>query len=326
MGRRIIFLGFPGVQALDIVGSHQMFVGADEAMAGAYTVLIAAPKAGPVAASSGLNLGADLDLADLNARFWRPTDTCVAVGGEDVAMRRALAAGAIASAIRAAAGVGARLASVCSGAFFLAQVGALDGKRAATHWRAAADLARLHPAITVDADALYVEDGGVWTSAGVTAGIDLALAMIEADCGRAVALSVARRHVVFRKRPGGQSQFAEPDAGAALADPRLAKLARAIAAAPAADWSTSAMAAAAGMSLRSLTRAFARESEESPARFVERLRVERARVALLESARSIAEIAAECGFGAARGLERAFARHLGVAPIGFRERFGARRS
>ncbi|MBU6373122.1 MAG: DJ-1/PfpI family protein [Alphaproteobacteria bacterium] len=319
--RRVLLLAFDGVQALDLVGPHQMFCGANEALgAPAYDVRIIAEQ-DPVIASSGLRVHADGRIDDL---AWAPRDTVLALGGSDEGLRDALRRRLIVPALRATPGKVERIASVCAGAFLLAEAGLLDGRRATTHWAAAATLARAYPRVTVDVDALYVRDGDVWTSAGVTAGIDLALAMIEVDHGRAVALSVARRHVVFRKRPGGQSQFAAPDAGDDISDPRLRRLACAIGDRPGSDWSVAAMADVAGVSVRTLTRTFAREGGDSPARFVERVRVERARAALCEDAAPINAVARAAGFPSVRALERAFHKRLGVSPSAFRERFGTR--
>jgi transcriptional regulator GlxA family with amidase domain len=319
--RRILLLGSDGVQALDLVGPHQMFSGANDALgARAYDVQLIGDRY-EMMASSGLRFHCDGRIGDLD---WRAHDTALALGGSDEGLRDALRRKVIVPALRAATGRVERMASVCAGAFLLAESGLLDGRRAATHWAAAAALARAYPNVLVDADALYVRDGDVWTSAGVTAGIDLALAMIEADHGRTLALDVARRHVVFRKRPGGQSQFAAPDAADDIADPRLRRLARAIADRPGADWSAAAMAEAAGVSVRTLTRIFAREGGASPARFVERVRVELARASLCEETAPIGAVARTAGFSSTRALERAFHKRVGVSPSAFRERFGAR--
>lgn len=319
--RRILLLAFDDVQALDVVGPHQMFTGANEALGhAAYAPLIVAETPG-VTASSGLKLGVD---RTLNGLRWQAHDTVMALGGSDEGMRGVIRRGAMVKALQTAAGKVERVASVCAGAFLLASAGLLDGKTCATHWQAVRLLAATFPAVRVDADALYVRDGNVWTSAGVTAGIDLALAMIEADHGRALALQVARRHVVFRRRPGGQSQFASPEAGDDMSDPRLRKLARLVADRPGSDWSAPALADAAGLSVRTLTRAFAREGADSPARFVETVRLDRARAALCETSAPVAVIARSSGFSSTRALERVFVKRLGVTPTAFRERFGPR--
>jgi len=224
--RTILMLAFPGGQMLDVTGPLQMFAGANDELARqAYRIMIAAPAAGPFATSSGVCLVADLSFAALNLRRLQGVHTLMVAGGSP-GVDAALGAGDAARIVARANGIVPRLASVCSGAFILAAAGVLDGRRAATHWSDIEELRRFRPAVAVDDDAIHVEDRGIWTSAGVTAGMDLALAMIEADHGRAVALAIARRHVIFRVRPGGQSQFSSDLATQALDDPRLLRLRR----------------------------------------------------------------------------------------------------
>ena len=311
-------LAFPGVQILDVTGPLQMFAGVNDALGRkAYAILVAASKAGPVTSSSGLRICADLSFADIDAERLAHTDTLIAAGGDET-MRAILRAGEVTKILKLAKGRVRRIASVCSGTFFLAAAGLLDGRRAATHWDAVTQLRRFRPQIEVDADAIHVEDGGIWTSAGVTAGIDLALAMIEADHGREVTLAVARRHVVYRIRPGGQSQFSAELAGQSVSDKRLAKLTECVLAAPSALWNVDRLAQEAGLSLRSLSRRFRRELNASPAAFVERVRIDAARRALLETNASVETVAHQCGFGSLRRMDRAFARILSVSPSEFR--------
>jgi transcriptional regulator GlxA family with amidase domain len=318
--RRILFVVFPGVQLLDAAGPFQMFAGASEEAAGAYELIMAAPDAGPVVSSSGFRFFADHAVDDLDARFLRSVDTLIVAGG-DARLQKLLREGRIQELVRRAKGRVRRIGSVCTGAFFLAAAGLLDGKRAATHWMAAERLKAFRPQIEVDSDSIYVRDGEIWTSAGVTAGMDLALAMIEADLGRAVALNVARRHVVFRIRPGGQAQYSAELEAQSFASGVLQRLSEAILSQPAHDWRTDRMAAQAGMSLRTLSRAFAHTLHTSPAAFVERARVDAARRALVESDAPIERIARESGFGSLRRLDRAFRRALAVSPSAFRARF-----
>jgi transcriptional regulator GlxA family with amidase domain len=203
----ILLLAFPNGQLLDIAGPLQMFAGAnDELSQQAYRIEIAAPEAGPFATSSGVRLVADISFAEITTKRLGNTDTLMVVGGEP-GMRAELTRGTVTGIVARAVGQVPRIASICNGTFFLAAAGALDGRRAATHWSEVEALRRFRPAVLVDGDAIHIEDCGIWTSAGVTAGMDLALAMVEADLGRKVALAIARRHVVFRIRPGGQSQF-----------------------------------------------------------------------------------------------------------------------
>jgi len=236
-------------------------------------------------------------------------------------MRQELARGGATDIVRRAIDRVPRIASVCSGTFFLAAAGALDGRRATTHWSEVDALQRFRPAVSVEGDAIHVEDRGVWTSAGVTAGMDLALAMIEADLGRKLALAIARRHVVFRIRPGGQSQFSAELAAQSAGNSKIAKLAERVTAHPRADWRTDALAAQAGVSQRSLSRLFRAGLNISPADFVERVRTDLARRRLLETDDHVETIAAACGFGSLRRMDRAFARTIAASPTAFRSRF-----
>jgi transcriptional regulator GlxA family with amidase domain len=310
---RIFMLAFSDCQILDVTGPMQMFAGVnDERDRTEYELRIAAPARGPFATTSGVRLVANLAFADLHAEHFTASDTGV---------RAALATGELTALIRRAASLGARIVSVCTGAFFLAAAGVLDGKLAATHWRAVEHLRRFRPAVEVDPESIYVRDGDVWTSAGVTAGIDLALAIVEADFGREVALAVARRHVVFPIRPGGQAQFSPALAAGGARDRRFARLAESVAQHPANDWRTDALAAEAGVSLRSLSRLFRRELAASPASFVERIRIDQARQALLKTDAPVETIAIDCGFGSLRRMDRAFARNIAATPTEFRDRF-----
>ncbi|TMJ97375.1 MAG: helix-turn-helix domain-containing protein [Alphaproteobacteria bacterium] len=228
---------------------------------------------------------------------------------------------ATSSGVRLVADVSPRIASVCSGTFFLAAAGALDGRRAATHWSEVEALKLFRPAVLVDGDAIHIEDRGVWTSAGVTAGMDLALAMVEADLGRKVALAIARRHVLFRIRPGGQSQFSAELVAQSADNPKIKKLAEKVTAQPRADWRTDVLAAEAAVSRRSLSRLFRMGLDVSPADFVERVRTDLARRRLLETDDNVEAIAVTCGFGSLRRMDRAFARSMSASPTEFRSRF-----
>ncbi|MGA7971647.1 MAG: helix-turn-helix domain-containing protein [Pseudolabrys sp.] len=320
----LLMLAFPQAQLLDIAGPLQMFAAVNEALGReAYRIEIAAPQSGPFATSSGVSLVADLSFAQVTSKRLARADTLMVAGGNP-GVREQLADGAITQIVRKAAGCVPRLSSVCSGAFFLAAAGVLDGRRATTHWDAIEALKRFRPAIDVEGDAIHIEDRGVWTSAGVTAGMDLALAMIEADHGRAVALSIARRHVIFRIRPGGQSQFsAELAAQSVTGSAKIEKLAQSIVAAPSRNWCTDALAAEAGVSQRSLSRLFRAGLDVSPADFVERVRVDLARRRLLDTEEPIDTVAFGCGFGSLRRMDRAFARTIAVSPTEFRARFKA---
>jgi len=215
-----------------------------------------------------------------------------------------------------------RVASVCTGAFLLGAAGLLDGRRAATHWRHCAELGRRHPAIRVESDPIYVKDGAIWTSAGVTAAIDLALALVEEDAGRALSLAVARHLVMFLKRPGGQAQFS-----AALslqgAEDRFGDLHAWMGGRLNGDLSLPALARKAGMSERSFSRHYAKATGITPARAVERLRVEAARQLLADTRLPVKRIAQRCGFGSEETLRRSFNRLLASTPQEYRARFSA---
>lgn len=316
-------LAFPDCQILDVTGPLQMFAGVnDELGRQAYELLIAAPERGPFKTSSGIGLVADLAIADVSSVKPCASDTLIAAGG-DPGLPRALESGEITALLSAASRRGARIVSVCTGTFFLAATGLLDGRRAATHWRYVERLRQFRPQVDVDPEAIYLRDGNVWTSAGVTAGVDLALALIEEDFGRAIALAVARRHVVFRIRPGGQGQFSTELAAQGIRHHRLSKLAEKIAEGPQEDWRADTLAAQAGVSPRSLSRLFRKELSASPSEFVERIRIDQARRVLLETDAQIESVAIQCGFGSLRRMDRAFSRAISATPAEFRARFKA---
>lgn len=305
--RRVAVLVLPGLQTLDVAGPVEVL-----AAAGGYAVTVLAPGGGVVRTSSGLALHVD----PLPARP-RALDTLLVAGGEGT---RAPAPEAI-DYVRAAAPRARRVASVCTGAFVLAQAGLLDGRRATTHWAWCDVLARRHPRVQVDSEPIWVRDGDVWTSAGVTAGIDLALALVESDQGAETALRVARDLVVFLHRPGGQAQFSAGLRARPAAERTLRDLQGWIAGHLDADLGVARLAARAQMSERSFQRAFRRETGATPAAYVEALRVERACIVLQSTAAPVEAVAAECGFGSVETLRRAFHRRLGVGPAAYRSRF-----
>ena len=245
-------------------------------------------------------------------------DTLLVAGGPGV--HAAAADPALLGWVRAHAGGARRVASVCTGAFLLAAAGLLDGRRAATHWLHCAELARRFPAIRVEPDPIFVRDGAIWTSAGVTAAIDLALALVEEDAGRTLALAVARHLVMFLKRPGGQAQFSTV-LSLQGAEDRFGALHRWIAGRLAGDLSLPALAQKAGMSERSFSRHYAKATGITPARAVERLRVEAARRLLCDTRLPIKRITERCGFGSEETLRRSFVRLLAATPQDYRARF-----
>lgn len=316
--KSIHVLTFANVQVLDVTGPLQVFASANDlaraqGLPMPYAPTVVAAGGGAVMSSAGLALMAD-PLPD------EDSDTLLIAGGWGVyeaAEDPALVAWVKHQGMRSR-----RVASVCTGAFLLAASGWLDGRRVATHWTRCEQLAKQHPQLQVEPNPIFIKDGSVWTSAGVTAGIDLALALVEEDLGRAMALEVARHLVVFLKRPGGQSQFS---ATLALQKQggRFDKLHAWIAEHLTRDLGLSSLAAEAGMSERSFVRHYRAETGQTPARAVELIRVETARRLLADSAVPVKRVALQCGFGSEETLRRSFLRAVGVTPQAYRERFNA---
>ncbi|HWK18663.1 MAG TPA: GlxA family transcriptional regulator [Solirubrobacteraceae bacterium] len=313
--RRIVLVAFPDVQSLDVTGPSEVFSLAERAAPGAYAIELVSIDGGPVPASSGLTLLAHSSTAACRGAI----DTLVVAGG--LGARDAARDERLVSWIRLAARRSRRVSSVCTGAFLLARAGLLDGRRATTHWAAFDALRRNYPSIEVQSDPIFVRDGNVYTSAGVTAGIDLSLALVEEDLGRRAALDVARALVLFVRRPGGQAQFSAGLAGQAADRPSLRDLQDWIADNLDRDLSVTALAARAFMSPRNFARVFAREVGVTPGAYVESVRIERARVLLETTALPLEEVAARCGFGTPETLRRSFARRLRVSPSEYRRRF-----
>lgn len=320
--RRIVLPLYRGVMLLDVAGPAEVFaaaarLGATPGSPPPYDLRIVSATGGPVPTE----LGVGLDSVPWASLGGLPIDTLLLPGGEG-----ALAAAedaALLGWLRSGAAAARRVASVCLGAFILAGAGLLEGRAATTHWRHCAALQRRHPGITVRPEPIFVRDGRFWTSAGVTAGIDMALAMVEEDLGHAIALEVAQRLVVFLKRPGGQAQFsAALAAQAGSRDGDFAALLGWMAANLTADLRVEALAGRAGMAPRSFARAFAAQTGETPAHAVETLRLEAARQLLESDVLAVAEIARRCGFGDDERMRRAFVRRLGAAPAEYRARFG----
>jgi transcriptional regulator GlxA family with amidase domain len=304
--RLIEIVLFPRFQLLDAAGPITAFEIASRFVANAYRLRLSAPDAGAVSASSGVVMTAQA----LSPRT--RADTLIVVGGAGTA--EAMSDPAMLSALKNAPARIRRIASVCSGAFVLAAAGLLEGKRATTHWRRAAQLARLFPMVCVEADRIHVQDGRIWTSAGITAGIDLALAMIEQDLGADVAADVAREMVVYAKRPGGQAQHS---ALLELEAPRFAGLNAWMRDHLRDDLSVEQLAAQAAMSPRNFARAYAADTGVTPAKAVERMRVEAARAALARGG-AIQQIARRTGFGDPERMRRAFVRLYGAPPAALR--------
>ena len=314
MTRSVVILGFPGVQALDLVGPHDVFTGAAMLTEGGYQVRVVSTDGHPVSTATGLAFVAEA-MPEPN-----DIDTLVIPGGAGVDAARddpatmAWIAQAVASS--------RRVVSVCTGAFLAAQAGLLDGHRATTHWAFAGRLAREFPAVDVDPEPIFVRSTPtVWTAAGVTAGIDLALALVEDDYGTEVAQTVARWLVLYLRRPGGQTQFAAPVWMPRAKREPIREVQDAIESEPGAAHSITELARRAAMSPRHFTRVFTCEVGEAPGAYVERIRTEAARRQLEETDDTVVNIAARCGFGTAETMRRNFIRRLGISPDQYRKTF-----
>jgi transcriptional regulator GlxA family with amidase domain len=319
MKRSVVIAVFPGVQPLDAVGPFEVFSGAtrvaeDVGRAESYSVALVSVGGVPVSGESGLGLCTS-PLPDRSEHI----DTLVLPGGDGV--YAACRDEVLLSWIRGAAPSCRRVATVCSGAFLGAQAGLLDARRVTTHWARADRLASEFPMLSVDPDPIYVRDGKYWSSAGVTAGIDLALALVEDDLGVDVAQTVARWMVMFLHRPGGQTQFASPVWVPRAERSAVRAVQSRVESAPGDDHRVPVLAAVAGMSVRHFTRVFTSEVGATPSRFVERARVEAARRELETTNETLDVIARRCGLGSAETLRRVFQRRLGTAPDAYRRRF-----
>jgi len=316
--RDVVLVVFPGLQGLDLIGPAEVFGGANtQTGASEYRVRVAATAAGVVPTHGGIGIVADVALADLRG----PIDTLMVVGGDGT--YGAVTDEELVHQVRRLAGRSRRVTSVCSGAFVLAQAGLLDGRRATTHWTVCDLLAQTFPEVIVEADPIFVRDGRIATSAGVTAGMDLSLALVEEDLGRDIALAIARRLVMFLRRPANQSQFSA-QLGAQMAErDGLRDAQRHVAEHPDRDCSVGALARIAAMSERHFARCFTEEIGCTPARYVERVRVETARRLLEDTDGGVEAIASAAGFGTAETMRRTFLRLLRTSPTEYRNRFRA---
>jgi transcriptional regulator GlxA family with amidase domain len=313
--RSVLIVLFDEVQSLDVTGPLEVFANArDHAGNHAYHVRTASLGGTPIRTSSGLRITPDTDLAAAHGQAW---DLLLLPGGHGARHPDP----ELTTWIRANAPRAARLASVCTGAFLLAEAGLLNGRTATTHWAYCAELAGKYPGVTVDPDPIFIKDGNLATSAGVTAGIDLALALLEDDLGRDTALATARHLVVFLRRPGGQSQFsAQLQAQTATRKP-IRHVQQWITEHPAENLTVEGLALKANLSPRQFARAFTTEVGMTPGRYVDQVRIEAARRRLEDSADGIEEAARACGYGTPEAMRRAFIKTLGVSPAEYRRRF-----
>ncbi|MEU1295889.1 GlxA family transcriptional regulator [Streptomyces sp. NPDC005840] len=309
----VLVVLFDGVQPLDVAGPVDVFTAAAR-YAGSedappYAIRTASLGGVPVRSAGGLGLVPDLDLTEV-----READLVLVPGGPGVAD----VDGRLVSWLRERAPRAGRLVSVCTGAYLLASAGLLDGRRATTHWECCAYLADRFPRVTVDPDPIFVRDGSVSTSAGVTTGVDLALALVEEDFGRAVAYEIARLLVVHVRRPGDQPQFSTQLAAQVASSDPLREVQYWAAAHPAADLTVPAMAGRAGLSLRQFARAFADQVGVTPGRYVDLVRLEAARRMLTDTRDGVSAVARRCGYGSPEAMRRAFLRELGLSPTEYR--------
>jgi len=323
---RVGMLAYPDVQILDVVGPLEVFARTARLLRetgrrgeDAYTVELIGVTGGALATSSGLRLEADRSFRQVRGGL----DTLLVAGG--IGSSDAARDDALLRWLRRQSARVRRLAGVCTGAFLLAEAGLLAGRRATTHWAYCDRLASSYPDVVVEADRIYLRDGSIYTSAGVTAGMDLALALVEEDHGRDVALEVARQLVLFLRRPGGQAQFSTQLSYQMAYREPLRELQAFILDHPHEDLDVPSMARRVAMSPRNFARAFVREVGVTPARFVEAARVEVARRLLEETGEGLKEIARSSGLGTAESLRRAFVRTLGIPPHAYRERFASAR-
>lgn len=321
--RTIVILAAPGSQILDVAGPFQVFVRAAElfvrehpGQASPYRVRLASTTNRKKVST---NCGLDLSGTDTFRTLKGPIDTLLVSGGSG--LESAASDPALLRWLRRSSRRVRRFGSICTGAFLLASAGLLDGKRATTHWKWAAELAERYPEVAVDPDPIYIRDGSTYTTAGVTAGMDLALALVEQDLGSPLALKVARELVLYLRRAGGQSQFSAALALQASDRKQIEEVRIWVVDRLAEDLRVPRLAEKAGMSPRNFARVFQKDTGTTPARYVERLRVEAARRRLEESEDKLEKIAADCGLGSIQGLRRSFLRVLHVLPNEYRQRF-----
>lgn len=322
--RTIGFIVFPEVEILDVCGPLDVFERTNQRLRRTgkvnepvYHLEVLAAQPGPVATQGGVQIVADRTYQEIDGGL----DTLIVAGGDEGYIERACQDQALLDWLAKTAPQVRRMASVCTGAFLLAASGLLNGRRATTHWSYSQTLARLYPAIQVEPDLVFIRDGQVYTSGGITSGIDLALALVEEDHGRDVAASVARFMVMFLRRPGGQSQFSTYLTAEAVNRRDIRELQALILSHPGGDLSIEALSERVAMSPRNFARIFVKETGMTPAKFVERSRLEAARSKLEQTVLPIEAIAEQCGFGNTEHLRRTFHRVLKVSPQDYRARF-----
>lgn len=321
--RTIAVAAYHGAELLDVTGPIEVFnmlnrcLGEEAARSSGYQILLLAQQPGPFSSSSGVKLVADMAWGDLAEEV----DTIIVPGSPDDALAAAMNDPELPAWLRSARTRARRMVSVCTGAFLLAEAGLLNGLRATTHWLDLDRLQRDYPQVLVEKDAIFTVDGSVATSAGVTAGLDLALALVEEDFGRKMALTVARRLVMFLKRPGGQAQFSTHLRAQMVEGGQLAALLCWLRENPGRQVTVEELAGKAAMSPRNFARVFLRETGKTPAKYLDQLRLERSITLLEDGTLSIERVAIESGFTCAEQMRRIFIREIGVTPLAYRMRF-----
>ncbi len=319
--RRVVMVIYPDAHILDVVGPLEILTGAKLFLPDGHTpyeVKVVAQQSGPIQTTSGLTIQSDSSFSDaLNDSS--PIDTLMIAGGHGTV--DALDDQDLLNFVSAAARKAERVVSICTGAMILAEIGLLNGKRATTHWWWCPILSQKYPEVIVEADAIYVQDGNIWTSAGVTTGMDLALSLVEMDWGHDVALQVARYNVMYMMRPGGQSQFSAHLVAQKATDPTINDTLEYVLGHLKEPLTVTTLAARACMSERTFARKFKDETGVTPAHYVEAARVQAARVELEQSDTGIEQISLQTGFQNAERMRRAFQRHVGVSASDYRERF-----
>lgn len=313
---RVTILVYDGVTLLDVAGPAEVFKEANRFGAD-YQIVLVSPTGDEVTSNIGIGVAVD------GAVRTGPSPDTFVVAGSNL-YPRTLVPRDLAEAVRVPAARAGRVVSICTGAFILAAAGLLDGKRATTHWQVTHELAARYPTCRVEPDAIYVRDGTTYTSAGVTAGIDLALALVEEDHGPDLTRDVARALVVYMQRSGGQSQFSAPLQGRPPRSPALRKITDFVTANPGRDHSVAELAKQLSVSPRHLTRLFHEELSTTPARYVERVRFDMAR-ALLDQGHTVTHAAALAGFPSYESLRRVFGRELSISPAAYQRRFSTAR-
>jgi transcriptional regulator GlxA family with amidase domain len=322
MTHQVAMLAFDGVNLLDVAGPLQAFAGVERlgTCTSPYEITLISERGGPIQTSAGVPLLTEPLISAEDRRI----DTLIIPGGSPNGAPATPPV--LVDFIRRKSKSVERVCSVCTGAFMLAESGLLDGRRAATHWGWADHFRARYPRVRLDSDAIFVREGRIWSSAGVTAGIDLTLALIQQDLGHAVSIGVARQLVVFLKRPGGQSQYSAPLASQAAASPAFAELHAWMAGRLKEDLRVERLAEHCGMSTRTFARTYAAQVGATPARTLETMRLEAARRALEDGVASLKRVAVDVGYGDEQNLRRAFLRRLGVTPLEYRARFSQLRA